>query len=125
MCFNFENIQNCEPGSFPPSLTVMLVLSCRNLSLDLPRLFLCSRHPNILRLYGYFYDEERVYLILEYAARGEMYKELTKAVKFTEKKAATVLSPSTFRTDRVRSYRLFSSIFATLQTLSATFTAST
>jgi serine/threonine protein kinase len=32
------------------------------------------RHPNILRLFGYFYDEERVYLILEYAARGEMYK---------------------------------------------------
>jgi serine/threonine protein kinase len=46
------------------------------------------RHPNILRLYGYFYDEERVYLILEYAARGEMYKELTKAGRFTEKKAA-------------------------------------
>ncbi|KAJ3270641.1 Serine/threonine-protein kinase ark1 [Terramyces sp. JEL0728] len=32
------------------------------------------RHPNILRLYGYFYDEKRVYLILEYAAQGEMYK---------------------------------------------------
>lgn len=24
-----------------------------------------GRHPNILRLYGYFYDETRVYLILE------------------------------------------------------------
>lgn len=34
------------------------------------------RHPNILRLYGYFYDSTRVYLILEYAARGELYKEL-------------------------------------------------
>jgi len=34
------------------------------------------RHPNILRLYGYFYDEVRVYLILEYAPRGELYKEL-------------------------------------------------
>jgi len=34
------------------------------------------RHPNILRLYGYFYDATRVYLILEYAARGELYKEL-------------------------------------------------
>ena len=28
------------------------------------------RHPNILRLYGYFYDQTRVYLILEYAAQG-------------------------------------------------------
>lgn len=34
------------------------------------------RHPNILRLFGYFYDENRVYLILEYAPRGEMYKTL-------------------------------------------------
>lgn len=25
---------------------------------------------------GYFYDATRVYLILEYAARGELYKEL-------------------------------------------------
>ncbi|XP_072014211.1 aurora kinase-like [Amphiura filiformis] len=36
------------------------------------------RHPNVLRLYGYFYDDTRVYLILEYAPRGELYKELQK-----------------------------------------------
>jgi len=35
------------------------------------------RHPNILRMYGYFFDETRVYLILEYAPKGEMYKFLT------------------------------------------------
>ncbi|XP_045598610.2 aurora kinase C isoform X2 [Procambarus clarkii] len=34
------------------------------------------RHPNILRLYGYFHDEVRVYLILEFAPRGELYKEM-------------------------------------------------
>nr|CAH0113437.1 unnamed protein product [Daphnia galeata] len=34
------------------------------------------RHPNILRMYGYFFDETRVYLILEYASKGEMYKFL-------------------------------------------------
>lgn len=28
------------------------------------------RHPNILRMYGYFHDESRVYLILEYAPCG-------------------------------------------------------
>lgn len=28
------------------------------------------RHPNILRMYGYFHDEHRVYLILEYAPKG-------------------------------------------------------
>lgn len=36
------------------------------------------RHPHILRLFGYFYDETRVYLILEFAPRGEMYKALQK-----------------------------------------------
>merc|ERR1712242_44887 len=37
------------------------------------------RHPNILRLFGYFYDECRVYLILEFAPKGEMYKALQKS----------------------------------------------
>lgn len=46
------------------------------------------RHPNILRLYGYFYDQNRVYLILEYAARGELYKELQKFGRFSERRAA-------------------------------------
>jgi len=36
------------------------------------------RHPHILRLFGYFWDETRIYLILEFAARGEMYKLLQK-----------------------------------------------
>lgn len=30
------------------------------------------RHPNILRMYGYFHDEHRVYLILEYAPKGKI-----------------------------------------------------
>ncbi|XP_065490952.1 aurora kinase C-like [Caloenas nicobarica] len=34
------------------------------------------QHPNILRLYNYFYDERQVFLILEYASGGELYKEL-------------------------------------------------
>jgi len=46
------------------------------------------RHPNILRLYGYFYDENRVYLILEYAAKGELYKVLQKEERFPEEKAS-------------------------------------
>ena len=47
------------------------------------------RHPNILRLFGYFYDNTRVYLILEYAAKGELYKELQKAGTFDEQRTAT------------------------------------
>jgi len=34
------------------------------------------RHPHILRLYGYFYDASRVYLITEFAGKGELYKHL-------------------------------------------------
>ena len=107
------------------------------------------RHPNILRLYGHFYDpvrpallsairttqptdlrfpsahpgiregchdfaptenlsprrafadesrpsstrqQNRVYLILEYAARGELYKELQKAKRFSERRSATYIA---------------------------------
>ncbi|XP_065186460.1 aurora kinase B-like [Sycon ciliatum] len=50
------------------------------------------RHPNILRLYGYFYDDKRVYLILEYAAKGELYKELQRAGRFDEPTAATYIA---------------------------------
>ncbi|KAL6781320.1 ALK2 [Auxenochlorella protothecoides x Auxenochlorella symbiontica] len=50
------------------------------------------RHPNILRLYGYFYDETRVYLILEYAARGELYKELQRVGHFDEPRTATYIA---------------------------------
>ena len=48
------------------------------------------RHTNILRLYGYFYDQTRIYLILEFAAKGELYKELQKNQRFDEKRSAKV-----------------------------------
>lgn len=34
------------------------------------------RHTNILRLYGYFHDKNRVYIILEYAPKGTLFSEL-------------------------------------------------
>ncbi|KAF4321159.1 hypothetical protein BBO99_00004157 [Phytophthora kernoviae] len=46
------------------------------------------RHKSILRLYGYFYDSKRVYLIIEYAPQGELYKKLTRAGRFSEKQSA-------------------------------------
>jgi len=50
------------------------------------------RHPNILRLYGYFYDNTRVFLILEYAAMGELYKELQRQKRFSERRSATYIA---------------------------------
>ena len=56
------------------------------------RMFIFNRHPNILRLYGYFYDAKRVYLILEFAGQGELYKQLKKAGYFPEEQAAKYIA---------------------------------
>lgn len=37
-------------------------------------------HPNIIKLYGFFHDDQNIYLILEYAPDGEVYTELKKSV---------------------------------------------
>ena len=34
------------------------------------------RHPNILQMYGFFTDESRIYLILEYCHGGELFNQL-------------------------------------------------
>lgn len=51
-------------------------------------------HPHLLRLYGYFHDEEQVYLMLEYAGGGELFRKLQKARdgRFDEPTAAKVSS---------------------------------
>uniref|UniRef100_A0A672GW88 non-specific serine/threonine protein kinase n=1 Tax=Salarias fasciatus TaxID=181472 RepID=A0A672GW88_SALFA len=49
------------------------------------------RHPNILRLFGYFHDATRVYLILEYAPKGELYSELQRRGQFPEDISATYI----------------------------------
>ncbi|KAG7320717.1 hypothetical protein KOW79_015132 [Hemibagrus wyckioides] len=49
------------------------------------------RHPNILRLYGYFHDSARVYLILEFAPKGELYGELQRCKTFDEKRSTTYI----------------------------------
>ncbi|XP_040058787.1 aurora kinase A isoform X1 [Gasterosteus aculeatus] len=49
------------------------------------------RHPNILRLYGYFHDLSRVYLILEFAPKGELYSELQRCGCFPEARSATYI----------------------------------
>ncbi|EME30330.1 Aurora kinase A-A [Galdieria sulphuraria] len=46
------------------------------------------KHPNILKLFGYFYSNRRIFLILEYAPGGEIFKELKKCGKFSERQAA-------------------------------------
>jgi serine/threonine protein kinase len=44
-------------------------------------------------MYGFFHDEKRVYLILEYAPEGELYKDLQKQPggKYSEHIAANYI----------------------------------
>jgi len=46
------------------------------------------RHPGVLRLFGYFHDEKRVYLVLELASGGELFKRLQKEERFSEAQTA-------------------------------------
>jgi len=50
------------------------------------------RHSNVLRMYGYFYDQQRVYLILEYSPGGELYKQLQRRGRFSERIAAQFIA---------------------------------
>ncbi|PWA78552.1 ataurora3 [Artemisia annua] len=52
-------------------------------------------HPHVLRLYGWFHDAERIFLILEYAHGGELYGELQRSGHFSEQKAATYIASLT------------------------------
>mmetsp|Transcript_60057 Transcript_60057/g.127210 ORF Transcript_60057/g.127210 Transcript_60057/m.127210 type:complete len:341 (+) Transcript_60057:199-1221(+) len=46
------------------------------------------RHVNILRLYSYFFDKRRVYLMLEMAPGGELFALLQSRGKFSEARSA-------------------------------------
>ncbi|CAF0996715.1 unnamed protein product [Adineta steineri] len=46
------------------------------------------KHPNILRLYGFFHDEQRIFLLLEYAPGGELYRRMQKEKVLQENEAA-------------------------------------
>ena len=48
------------------------------------------KHPHILRLYSYFQDQLRIYIVLEYASKGELYKYLKQQGKFTQEQTAKV-----------------------------------
>lgn len=45
-------------------------------------------HPNILKMYGFFYDSLRLYFILEYAGKGDIWKILRDANHFQEDRAS-------------------------------------
>ncbi|KAJ2899979.1 hypothetical protein MKZ38_002698 [Zalerion maritima] len=50
------------------------------------------RHPNIVGFLGWFHDSRRVFIMLEFAAGGELYKVLRKENTFSERKAAKYIA---------------------------------
>ena len=55
--------------------------------MDRPR-----RHRNILRLFGWFWDQKHVYLILEYSKGGELYKVLKREERFSEERTSKYIA---------------------------------
>ncbi|KAF2763060.1 serine/threonine-protein kinase-like protein [Pseudovirgaria hyperparasitica] len=49
-------------------------------------------HPNVLKMFGHFHDSKRIFLIIEFAARGELYKHLRAEQRFAEPKAANYIA---------------------------------
>jgi hypothetical protein len=47
-------------------------------------------HPNVLRCYGWFYNDRKVFLILEYAQNGNLFNKIEKYGSLNNNEAATV-----------------------------------
>ena len=48
-------------------------------------------HPNILKLYEVFEDDARYYVVTEICSGGELFDEIIKRKRFTEKDAAEIM----------------------------------
>ena len=49
-------------------------------------------HPHIVRLYGYFYDQSNIYVVLEYCKYGNLYQKLRRDKFFSEDKARLIIA---------------------------------
>ncbi|MDR3547571.1 MAG: protein kinase [Candidatus Pacebacteria bacterium] len=48
-------------------------------------------HPNILKVYEFYQDEQNYYIIMEYCAGGELFDRIVSTKHYTEAKAAFVM----------------------------------
>lgn len=48
-------------------------------------------HPNILKMYGFFEDEEKIYVVLEYCSGGTLYDRICEGKRIAEQEAAGII----------------------------------
>jgi len=48
-------------------------------------------HPNIVKIFEYFEDDKRFYIVTEHIQGGELFDEVIARGKFTERDAAILL----------------------------------
>ena len=48
-------------------------------------------HPNILKMYEFFEDEKRYYIVTDICKGGELFDEISTKGKFSERDAASLI----------------------------------
>ena len=48
-------------------------------------------HPNIVRVYEYFKDPKRFYLVTEFCTGGELFDKITRELSFSEAEASKLM----------------------------------
>ena len=48
-------------------------------------------HPNIIKMFGFFDDPEKIYILLEAGTNGQLFKQLKKNQCMPEKKVAQLM----------------------------------
>ena len=71
---------------------VKLIKKSKEFNLDEIENLMLLNHPNILKLYEYFYDqEENIYIITEYIRGVELFTKIQQLRHFTEEEAAIII----------------------------------
>lgn len=55
-------------------------------------ILIATDHPNIIKIYEYYFDDVNFYLITEFVSGGELYDTITSWKTFDEEKAAYIMS---------------------------------
>ena len=63
-------------------------------------------HPNIIKLYGFFDDEQYIYIILEVGTGGQLYHQLRKSEPMAENRVAPIMKQVCEAVNEIHSLRI-------------------